>query len=117
MVNLLKYWETDEAVFLMVEYCPAGKLWSLVQPLVHQQLQDDVDNEKTVESVNEETETHKNVNTMKPSHSYTFSSTHKQSTNESSDTEGTTDSDLGDMNVVHSENNSLLVISDQQIHH
>jgi len=117
MVNLLKYWETDEAVFLMVEYCPAGKLWNLVQPLVHQQLQDDVDNEKTVESVNTDTETHKNINTMKTSHSYTFSSTNKQSTNESSDTEGTTDSDLGDMNVVHSENNSLLVISDHQIHH
>jgi len=117
MVNLLKYWETDDAVFLMVEYCPAGKLWNLVQPLVHQQLQDEIDNEQTAESVQKNTESHKNVNIMKPSQSFTFTSTNKMSTTESSDTEGTTDCDLTDMNVVHSENNSLLVISDQQIHH
>ena len=29
----------DNAVFLMLEYCPAGKLWCLVEPLVQQQLQ------------------------------------------------------------------------------
>jgi hypothetical protein len=101
----------------MVEYCPAGKLWNLVQPLVHQQLQDEIDNEQTAESVQKNTESHKNVNIMKPSQSFTFTSTNKMSTTESSDTEGTTDCDLTDMNVVHSENNSLLVISDQQIHH
>ena len=29
----------DEAVYLMLEYCPAGRLWDVVQPLVQQQLQ------------------------------------------------------------------------------
>ena len=29
----------DDAVYLMLEYCPAGKLWDVVQPLVNQQLQ------------------------------------------------------------------------------
>ena len=28
-----------DAVYLMLEYCPAGKLWDVVQPLVNQQLQ------------------------------------------------------------------------------
>ena len=29
----------DDAVYLMLEYCPAGKLWDVVEPLVHQQQQ------------------------------------------------------------------------------
>lgn len=107
MVNLLKYWETDNAVFLMLEYCPAGKLWSLVQPLVQQQLQEPGLERISVDSCMPETK----VAVLKPSKSLVIMQ--EKDVPESTDT----DSDLGDMNVVHSENNSLLVISDQQIQH
>ena len=36
MVRLLKYFETDDCVYLMVEHCPAGRLWDVVRPLVDQ---------------------------------------------------------------------------------
>ena len=34
MVRLLKYFETDDCVYLMLEYCSVGRLWDIVQPLV-----------------------------------------------------------------------------------
>ena len=34
MVRLLKYFETDDCVYLMLEYCSVGCLWDIVQPLV-----------------------------------------------------------------------------------
>ena len=36
MVRLLKYFETDDCVYLLLEYCSAGTLWNIVQPLVCQ---------------------------------------------------------------------------------
>ena len=36
MVRLLKYFETDDCVYLMLEHCPAGRLWEVVRPLVDQ---------------------------------------------------------------------------------
>ena len=36
MVRLLKYFETDDCVYLMLEYCSAGTLWNIVQPLICQ---------------------------------------------------------------------------------
>jgi len=108
MVNLLKYWETDNAVFLMLEYCPAGKLWCLVEPLVQQQLQEPGLERISVDSCNPP---EPKVAVLKPSKSFVIM--REKEVTESTDT----DSDLGDMNVVHSENNSLLVISDQQIQH
>eukprot|EP00088_Acartia_fossae_P004612 TRINITY_DN11987_c0_g1_i4.p1 TRINITY_DN11987_c0_g1~~TRINITY_DN11987_c0_g1_i4.p1 ORF type:complete len:645 (-),score=119.06 TRINITY_DN11987_c0_g1_i4:16-1950(-) len=115
MVNLLKYWETEDSVFLMIEYCGAGKLWDLVQPLVYQQLEEpcntefDRDTSRNVES-----------HVLKPSQSFILvrekSVPHQEECTDSTD-DCTTDCDLGDMNLVHSHNNSLLVISDQHIQH
>lgn len=39
MVRLLKYFETDDCVYLMLEYCSAGTLWNIVQPLISQRTQ------------------------------------------------------------------------------
>eukprot|EP00090_Calanus_glacialis_P046059 TRINITY_DN8859_c0_g1_i2.p1 TRINITY_DN8859_c0_g1~~TRINITY_DN8859_c0_g1_i2.p1 ORF type:complete len:537 (-),score=148.11 TRINITY_DN8859_c0_g1_i2:127-1737(-) len=36
MVRLLKYFETDDCVYLMLEYCSSGRMWDIVKPLVMQ---------------------------------------------------------------------------------
>lgn len=36
MVRLLKYFETDDCVYLMLEYCSSGRMWDIVKPLVKQ---------------------------------------------------------------------------------
>ena len=36
MVRLLKYFETDDCVHLMLEHCSTGVLWDVVQPLICQ---------------------------------------------------------------------------------
>jgi len=103
MVGLLKYFETDEAVYLMLEYCPAGRLWEVVQPLVIQQL-------KQV-SRNEEMSARK-VSVLRPSES--FIRLRKESVNVSvSDS----DSEVSDLSLVHAQNNSLVVISNDNIDH
>ena len=57
MVKLLKYFETDDAVYLLLEFCTAGRLWDVVKPLVEQR---DSPSKQSLDSTStEETQTQK----------------------------------------------------------
>jgi len=121
MVGLVKYFETDDAVYLMLEYCPAGKLWDVVQPLVHQQLYlQELEQDATL------ADSKPVPGVLKPSESFVLqrqASYAAELEEEDADTETTadtedTESDVEDISFVHTHSSSsLLVISGQQIDH
>lgn len=110
MVGLVKYFETDDAVYLMLEYCPAGKLWDVVQPLVNQQLQQQQQQEQ-----DEQGALAKPVpGLLKTSESFVLQRQASYAVEMAEDS----DSEAGnDISFVHAENASLLVISADQIDH
>ncbi|XP_023337853.1 uncharacterized protein LOC111708646 [Eurytemora carolleeae] len=118
----------------MLEYCPAGRLWDVVQPLVQQQLQHylQVPVDESLAS------NPRRCSVLKPSESFIIQRT-KSALEDKSVLEDKNvledksfledkslveikctsedDSDQGDMSFVHTENSSLLVVSDNQIDH
>ena len=119
MVKLLKYFETDDCVYLMLEHCSAGRLWDVVRPLVRQQ-QVNILASSSIESNSSKQENEfggrrtplqRQTSILKPSES--FIRDRQQSVHLSD-----SDSDsLGELSVVHSGLSGLLVVDEGQIEH
>jgi len=120
MVKLLKYFETDDCVYLMLEYCSAGRLWDVVRPLVRQQQETPVatsliDSNPPLkeEGSGRVTPLKRQTSVLKPSES--FIRDRQKSVRLS---EGDSDSDsLGELSVVHSGLSGLMVVEGGQIEH
>lgn len=98
MVRLLKYFETDDCVYLMLEYCSSGRMWDIVKPLVYQRdycsrvtCSDDSENEPLERT---KTPVQRQTSIIKPSQS--FIRDRKKSINASSAVTPSCDVDLSD---------------------
>jgi len=122
MVRLLKYFETDDCVYLMLEYCSAGRLWDVVKPLVFQSFRSGQESQEgafTRESSNDvqepsHTPVKRKTSVIKASESFIHD--RKISINENVDSESSSDS-LEDISVVHNHNDSMVVVSNEKIEH
>jgi len=120
MVKLLKYFETDDCVYLMLEYCSAGRLWDVVRPLVSQQQESsnatsliDANLPQQEEGSGRVTPLKRQTSVLKPSESFI-----RDRQNSVRLSEGDSDSDsLGELSVVHSGLSGLLVVDGGQIEH
>lgn len=113
MVKLLQYFETDDCVYLMLEWCRAGRVWEVVRPLVMQH-----------RTSAEQQPAPARVSTIKPSQS--FITERKKSLNASEKTKtviedsvDTVAEDFDNFSIVHVSDNSdsLTVLSDNCIEH
>ena len=118
MVKLLQYFETDDCVYLMLEWCRAGRVWEVVQPLVMQH------RSGGRQVIAEEEPAAARVSLIKPSES--FITERKKSLNASEKTKtviedsvDTVAEDFDNFSIVHVSDNSgsLTVLSDNCIEH
>jgi len=130
MVRLLKYFETDDCVYLMLEYCSSGRMWDIVQPLVRQKEVIRVTSVSDDEYVEREdlerskTPVQRQTSIIKPSQS--FIRDRKKSINASSDfntyvcdVDFSDDSndDFDDISVVHASSDTVVVLNNDKIEH
>jgi len=126
MVRLIKYFETDDSVYLMLEYCSSGTMWDIVQPLVKQR------EVVSVTVVSEDAEPFERNNTpvqrqtsiIKPSPS--FIRDRKKSINAYSDLNtqvcdvdlsDESNDDFDDISVVQANADSVVVVNNDSIQH
>jgi len=131
MVRLLKYFETDDCVYLMLEYCSSGRMWDIVSPLVKQrevvhgaQVEEDaVDNEPFENTKNPVL---RQTSIIKPSQSFIRDRKKSININAASDlntlvcdVEISDDSndDFDDISVVHANTDSVVVVNNDTIQH
>jgi len=133
MVCLIKYFETDDCVFLMLEYCTPGTLWDIVKPLVLQTSQmvvidDDTPIRNLEDHHGECTPAKPQTSIIKASKSFIQDrkisiSTCSDSCDNVPDCDNTNNSDdnsndsFDDISVVHTNNDSMLVVTNDQIEH
>jgi len=125
MVKLLKYFETDDCVYLMLEYCAYGLLWDVVQPLVGQS-QESQKSEPRTES-NAKTQVHHQTSIIKASESFIHDrkisinlhdSEQKQNCDGTNDCDGNSIDGDDDLLIVHQTNpNSVVVLNKDKIEH
>jgi len=130
MVRLLKYFETDDCVYLMLEYCSSGRMWDIVKPLVKQSevacvtsVNDDVyDDKEPFERT--KTPVQRQTSIIKPSQS--FIRDRKKSINASSDLNtlvcdvdlsDDSNDDFDDISFVHANTDSVVVVNNDNIEH
>ena len=121
MVKLLKYFETDDCVYLMLEYCSAGLLWDMVRPLVGQNSSTKSENNSEIPEV-ARTPVKSHTSVIKPSESFLID--RKVSINLSNSEEKQncdltqSDNDEDDMMIVHQTNpNSVVIVNRDKIEH
>jgi len=126
MVKLLKYFETDDAVYLLLEYCSAGRLWDVVKPLVdqldsppRQSIQFNVEDTRQEKGSGKKSPVRRSTSIIRPSPS--FIRARSESVNFSKSSSDSDLSEVGDndMNYVFSgkASNSLVVVEDNNILH
>jgi len=133
MVRLLKYFETDDCVYLMLEYCSSGTMWDIVKPLVRQKevssfvkqeeafsAHDDTDNDEHFER--SKTPVKKQTSIIKPSES--FIRDRKISINACNvsntqvcDLSDDSNDDFDDISIVQANNDSVVVVNNDGIEH
>jgi len=129
MVKLLKYFETDDCVYLMLEYCSSGKMWDIVRPLVEQkQLRDCEVNDKVpcVQDSQERNRTpvQKQTSIIKPSPSFIYDrkisiGAAENIENQVCDLDLSDDSneDFDDINLVEANGDSVVIFNKDCIQH
>ena len=116
MVRLLKYFETDDCVYLLLEYCSVGRLWDIVQPLVRPNNNGANSKPPTAPSVGESARTpvKRQTSVIKPSESFIKD---RKISLRSADNCDESDSDE-DMMIVHKTSpNSVVVFDSDNIQH
>ena len=125
MVRLLKYFETDDCVYLMLEHCTGGLLWDVIQPLVHQSSQ--TFREEITETFVRDFDTRtkspvqKQTSIIKPSESFIHD--RKISCNLSEEEakqncDVTQSDDEDDLMIIHQTNpNSVVIVNSDKIEH
>eukprot|EP00092_Neocalanus_flemingeri_P009988 GFUD01010768.1.p1 GENE.GFUD01010768.1~~GFUD01010768.1.p1 ORF type:complete len:456 (-),score=125.32 GFUD01010768.1:219-1586(-) len=129
MVRLLKYFETDDSVYLMLEYCSSGRMWDIIKPLVKQRelitcvtlAIDEADKESSERT---KTPVQRQTSIIKPSQS--FIRDRKKSINASSDLNthvcdvdlsDDSNDDFDDISFVHASTDSVVVVNNDNIEH
>jgi len=121
MVKLLKYFETDDCVYLMLEYCSAGLLLDVVRPLLRQQQEisfstSHKDSPSLLQGDCPEgraTPLKRQTSVLKPSESFIRD---RQQSVQMAEVDSDSDS-LGELSVVHTGLSGLLVVEGDQIEH
>ena len=116
MVRLLKYFETDDCVHLMLEYCPVGCLWDIVRPLVIPYNDSATSLPATTPSVLERARTpvKRQTSVIKPSKSFIKD---RKISLRSADNCDETDSEEDIMIVHQTSHNSVVVLDTDYIQH
>ena len=121
MVKLLKYFETDDCVYLMLEYCSAGLLWDMVRPLVGQNSSSKSEINSEIPQINR-TPVKSHTSIIKPSESFLIDrkvSINLSNSEEKPSCDSTqSDNDEDDMMIVHQTNpNSVVIVNRDKIEH
>ena len=132
MVRLIKYFETDDCVYLMLEYCSSGTMWDIVKPLVKQKEVSTLVKQEEASSGQFLTDTEpyersktpvkKQTSIIKPSQS--FIRDRKISINACSDSNtqvcdvsDDSNDDFDDISIVQANNDSVVVVNNDGIEH
>jgi len=134
MVKLIKYFETDDCVYLMLEYCSSGTMWEIVKPLVKQKEVSNLAEQKEVASIEflsdckdasferSKTPVKRQTSIIKPSQS--FIRDRKISINACSDTNtqvcdlsDDSNDDFEDISIVQANSDSVVVVTNDNIEH
>merc|ERR1719233_2875769 len=125
MVRLLKYFETDDCVYLMLEYCSSGTIWDIVKLLVRQKEVSSFVKQEEFSSAHDltdkdepfersKTPVKKQTSIIKPSES--FIRDRKISIN-ACNVSNTQVCDFDDISIVQANNDSVVVVNNDGIEH
>lgn len=126
MVKLLKYFETDDAVYLLLEYCNAGRLWDVVKPLVdqldtppRQSVQVNVEDTGNEKGLGTKSPVRRTTSIIRPSPSFIRARSESVNFSKSSSESDLSETGVDDINYVFSgkASNSLVVVEDNNILH
>jgi len=122
MVRLIKYFETDDCVYLMLEYCSSGTMWDIVKPLVKQKEVASVDNEISDPREINKIPVQRQTSIIKPSPSFIMD--RKISLNACSDSNtqvcdqsDDSNDDFDDISIVEANSDSVVVVNNDGIEH
>ena len=121
MVRLLKYFETDDCVYLMLEYCSAGTLWNIVQPLICQKTINQPETSKQISDERTKSPVQKQTSIIKPSESFIHDrkiSINLMKDNPQPTCDFSNSDNEDDLMIVHKTNsNAVVVVNANKIEH